>query len=99
MPITHNGTNITSVVFNGTTVTTVIFNGTTVFTSLTWQWVYYGNESLESGLDIYTEGPFGTIAAAIAYITSSYPPADYQGYQAEVYEEDGLYWLFESRLV
>jgi hypothetical protein len=33
MPITHNGTNITNIVFNGTTVATVVFNGTTVFSA------------------------------------------------------------------
>jgi hypothetical protein len=39
MPLTFNGTNVTSIVFNGSTVTTVIFNGTTVFTSVAYEWV------------------------------------------------------------
>jgi hypothetical protein len=98
MPFSFNGTNITAVTFNGTTVTTLIINGTTVFQSATWKWVYYGTESSESGLDFYVDGPFGTIAAAIAYLTTNYPPASFQNFTAEVYE-NGVYWLFQTMLV
>jgi hypothetical protein len=100
MPITHNGTNIASVVFNGTTVTTVIFNGTTVFTAVTAEWyfvdVYSSNPGFQD-FDYEGNGSGGNISGMINELTLTFPPDDYNGLYVAYYDyDDGQFYIFAA---
>jgi hypothetical protein len=97
MPLTFNGTNITSVVFNGTNITTVIFNGTTVFTSSTYSWVWIDWNSSGFSADFYMSGGASTNEDMAAQIQATYPAASNQGKYVEYFSfATGYFNLFYS---
>jgi hypothetical protein len=81
MPITYNGTNITSVVYNGTTINSVVYNGTTVFTSET-QYFTNGTQNV-AWTTGYSTGTDGSVSISSPYITIA---AGYSGINTTVNE-------------
>jgi hypothetical protein len=104
MPITRNGTNITSVNFNGTTITTVIYNGTTVFSAGTYRWVRIDGTDSQGGFaatyNINSNGVYyGDDEQMIAKCQFEYPANFYQGATINFYNDGyGYYTLFQSIL-
>lgn len=99
MPISHNGTTLTGIVFNGTTVTTVVFNGTTVFTSANRVWTRIDGTDSQGGFaaDYNLTGDESNDADMIAncennYQANSYPNATINYYNTAY----GYYTLFQS---
>jgi len=97
MPLTFNGTNITSVVFNGTNITTVVFNGTTVFTSSTYSWVWIDWNSSGFPADYFVSGGASTTPDMAAEIQAAFPAASYPGAYVEYFSfATGYFNLFYS---
>jgi hypothetical protein len=92
MAVVFNGTNITTFTFNGTNITTVIFNGTTVFS---YSWIFYGTSGYNYP-DFVEAGYFcGNVSAMQSLLNSYYPPNNYPGYFAQVYDYCyGIYYNF-----
>ena len=81
MPITFNGTNVTSVFFNSNPVTTVVFNGTTVFTSET-QYFTNGTQNV-AWTTGFSSGTDGSVSISSPYITIA---AGYSGFNTTTNE-------------
>jgi hypothetical protein len=84
MPITFNGTNITSIVFNGSTMNTVVFNGTTVFTTAPAETQYYTNGTQNVAWTTgSSSGTDGSVSISSPYITIA---AGYSGFNTTTNE-------------